>query len=60
MSVLFEMFSQGDAEIANRYGGTGLGLALTRGFCHLLGGEITAQSEANKGSVFTVELPAKG
>jgi signal transduction histidine kinase len=59
MSLLLEMFSQGDAEIANRYGGTGLGLALTRGFCHLMGGEITAQSELNKGSAFTVELPAR-
>jgi PAS domain S-box-containing protein len=58
MIMLFEMFSQGDAGIASLYGGTGLGLALTRGFCHLMGGDITAESEVDKGSVFTVELPA--
>jgi CheY-like chemotaxis protein len=55
---LFQEFSQADAETTRKYGGTGLGLALSRRLARLMGGEITAASEAGRGSVFTARLPA--
>ncbi|HEX6015008.1 MAG TPA: response regulator [Geminicoccaceae bacterium] len=55
---LFQAFAQAEPATARRYGGTGLGLALTRHFCRLLGGDVTVTSEAGKGSTFTVALPA--
>ena len=58
MSRLFQPFSQGDAETARKYGGTGLGLALSHGLCQVMGGDISVESEAGKGSTFTVRLPA--
>jgi signal transduction histidine kinase/CheY-like chemotaxis protein len=54
---LFEPFSQADASTSRNYGGTGLGLALTRHFCRMLGGDVTVASEAGEGSTFTVTLP---
>jgi signal transduction histidine kinase len=55
---LFQAFSQADASTARKYGGTGLGLVLSRRFCRLMGGDVTVTSEAGKGSTFTVRLPA--
>jgi CheY-like chemotaxis protein len=54
---LFEAFTQADPSMTRRYGGTGLGLALSRHICTLLGGEITVTSQERKGSTFTVRLP---
>jgi len=54
---LFQPFTQVDAAIAQKYGGTGLGLALSQRFCQMLGGYVTAESELGKGSAFTVHLP---
>jgi signal transduction histidine kinase len=55
---LFEEFSQADATTAQRVGGTGLGLALSRKLARMMGGDVTVTSEPGKGSVFTVRLPA--
>jgi len=56
---LFEDFVQGDADTNRRYGGTGLGLALSRRLATLLGGEINVRSELGQGSTFEVRLPAR-
>ena len=54
---LFEAFSQASAETSRKYGGTGLGLALSREFCRMMGGDISVESAPGKGSTFTVTLP---
>jgi signal transduction histidine kinase/CheY-like chemotaxis protein len=55
---LFQDFTQADASTTRKFGGTGLGLALTRRFCLMMGGDVTVRSEAGMGSTFTVMLPA--
>jgi len=54
---LFQDFTQADSLTARRYGGTGLGLALSRKLARMMGGDVTVTSETGKGSVFTVRLP---
>ena len=54
---LFQAFSQADASTTKKYGGTGLGLVITRSFCQLLGGDISVTSKAGEGSTFTITLP---
>ena len=56
---LFEPFSQADSSGLSQVGGTGLGLALSRQFCRMMGGDIAVASDAGKGSTFVVTLPAK-
>ena len=58
LGKLFQAFTQADTSTSKKYGGTGLGLALSRKFCQLMGGELTVTSDYGKGSVFTVTLPA--
>ena len=58
LAKLFEEFTQADATTAQRFGGTGLGLAISRKLARMMGGDVTVASEAGKGSVFTLRLPA--
>jgi signal transduction histidine kinase len=59
MGRLFQDFSQADASTAKKYGGTGLGLALSRRLCRMMGGDIAVASAPGRGSTFTVRLPAE-
>ncbi|MBP5728225.1 MAG: amino acid permease [Clostridia bacterium] len=56
---IFEAFSQEDSTTTNRYGGTGLGMSITRNFVEMMNGEITVESEKGKGSAFTVVVTLK-
>jgi len=60
MERLFEAFAQADAATTSKYGGTGLGLVITKRFAHLMGGDVQVMSTPGKGSTFTIELPARG
>jgi len=55
---VFEAFTQADASTTRKFGGTGLGLTITREFSRMLGGDATVESELGRGSIFTLHIPA--
>ncbi|MEH6388661.1 ATP-binding protein [Pseudomonas profundi] len=57
LETMFEAFQQADSSTSRRFGGTGLGLSIARTFARSMGGELSATSELNEGSCFTLRLP---
>lgn len=53
LEYIFEPFTQADVSISRRFGGTGLGLVVSKSFANLLGGDIQVSSEVGEGSIFT-------
>jgi PAS domain S-box-containing protein len=60
LPLVFDEFFQGDARLTRRHGGAGLGLAISRRLAHLMGGELSAESELGRGSTFTLVMPVAG
>jgi Amt family ammonium transporter len=56
MAELFQAFTQADASTSRKFGGTGLGLTVSKGLAELLGGDVTVESNLGKGSSFMVTV----
>jgi signal transduction histidine kinase/CheY-like chemotaxis protein len=56
---VFEAFSQADASTARDFGGTGLGLTITKTFCRMMGGDVALTSSPGKGTTFIIRLPTE-
>ncbi len=58
LEVIFQSFTQADASTTRKYGGTGLGLSITKRLAEIMGGRLSVKSEPEKGSVFSLFIPA--
>ena len=54
---IFSAFTQADASTTRKYGGTGLGLTITKQLINMMGGEVTVESEQGQGTTFTIQIP---
>ena len=59
VAALFQNFTQAHASINAKFGGTGLGLSLSKNLCRLMGGDITVTSVLGEGSIFVITVPMK-
>ena len=59
LANVFKRFTQADASISRRFGGSGLGLSIAKGLVDIMGGSVSATSEPNVGTCFTIALPIK-
>jgi signal transduction histidine kinase len=59
LSVIFDLFRQGDDTLTRAYGGLGIGLAISLKIAHLLNGSLTVESEQGKGSTFYFSVPVE-
>lgn len=59
IGVIFERFKQADSSVSRKYGGTGLGLPISKKLAELMGGDIQVESATGKGSTFSVILPLR-
>ncbi|QZK91556.1 response regulator [Flavobacterium sp. CHNK8] len=55
--LIFEEFTQADDQIEKKYGGTGLGLTISKKMASILGGDLNLKSELGKGSIFEIQIP---
>ncbi len=58
MTRVFDEFTQADSSTTRKFGGTGLGLTISKKFCQLMGGDVDVESKEGRGTTFTVKLPA--
>lgn len=59
LNKIFEAFKQADLSTTKEFGGTGLGLTISKRLCEMLGGEISVSSKLGKGSIFRMKLPER-
>jgi PAS domain S-box-containing protein len=60
LEAIFDAFEQAESSTTRKYGGTGLGLPISRALCELLGYELTVKSQLGVGTAFTVDLQPRG
>jgi signal transduction histidine kinase len=56
---VFKPYTQADSSTTKKYGGTGLGLTISKNYCEMMGGRIEVSSELGKGSEFKVIIPVQ-